>query len=86
VEAYPEFGNADPDALAAAIARAELRVDEEVLGDQYDITVLHLACHELAGSQYGLDLRLTSDDGDSFWNREAQKLLRAAGASWRPLG
>jgi hypothetical protein len=85
-EAYPEFENAPDAVVTAAIARAEGRVDEEVLGDQYDQTVLLMACHEISISPYGQDLRLTSDDGETPYKRDARELLRAAGASWRVLG
>ena len=86
VVSYPEFDNAPTATIEDAIDRAELQVDAAVLGDQYDAAVLQLACHLLAISQYGMDMRLSQDKQDTVFSIEFDRIMRIAGHAWRTVG
>jgi hypothetical protein len=86
ITAYKEFQNTATATLQDAIDRAELEIDDGVLGDQYDNAVLLLACHYASISHHGLDMRLEKDDKKTTYYNDYERLMRRAGASWRMLG
>lgn len=86
IQAYPEFENSrSPAQIESAISRAERRVDETVLGDRYDDCVMLYACHLLAISSHGFDMRYEGDRNYSPYWDEANRLIRQAGAAYRVI-
>jgi hypothetical protein len=88
---HPEFDNTTlTDAIiTGAVARASLRCDQTVLGDQYDLAVEYYACHLLALSPHAVSMRLGGEQfrsSKSLYLDVYKEIISAAGAAYRTLG
>ena len=83
---HPEFDPADNALVTAMIADATANVDDTVVSaTQLDGVVEWYACHLLALSPFGRDLRLARDDSTSVYGDELLRRTQAAGRMYRVL-
>ena len=67
---FPEFLEIDQAYIEVKLAEAAVLLEEEAFGeDLYNIAVGYKAAHLLTVSPYGLQNQLTSDDGDTTYNK-----------------
>lgn len=83
IAGHPEFTDASTALVEWAIAQAEARIDETVLGDSYDQAVEWQACELLSHSPFGIQMRLVADPTKSIYRGPLDELLKAAGTAYR---
>jgi len=82
---FPEFAATDDPIVAAALVRAEQRVDPIVWGEKTDQGVAYLAAHLLALAPFGQNARLASNSGTSIYHEEFRRLQREVAAGYRVI-
>jgi len=80
---YPEFTNADTALVTTKISHAYKFVDETIFGDQADLAVTLYACHLIAMSPYGMEMRLQDKNGETTYLKLFNKEAILTGASYR---
>ena len=82
---FPEFAETGDPIVAAALVRAEQRVDPSVWGEKADQGVAYLAAHLLAIAPYGQNARLAAATGTTLYNEEFRRLQREVAAGHRVI-
>lgn len=71
---YPQFRTAGDELVQACLDDAEMRVSEDTFGTRFDQAHGLKAAHLLAISPYGRSQRLASNDGESIYQEQLDKL------------
>lgn len=80
---HPEWANAPTALVDAKLATAKALLDSDVLDTLYDPAVVLKTCQLLAVSPFARDMKLSSDDGTTIYDRALNEILIPAGAAHR---
>lgn len=74
---YPEFSDAPPDTIEAALAESDRATSDSWLGGRRDDAVMLRTAHVASMSPWGRDARLMNKDGSTIYGRLLEELIVA---------